>query len=154
MSEGRSDVRTLHSYKQLEEVLGVMTLCREVELSARWRSVWSNPLITNHSSNPFRAYASDETFLKESLNYHRLCSLNRKSKPFRLYSRGSYNNKACRNKSKMKIWFPTKSSWNKATATNLLEQPLLTETRAMSTSRVDLAPLSIITHGFSSDFDL
>lgn len=71
MSEGRSDVRTLHSYKQLEEVLGVMTLCREVELSARWRSVWSNPLITNHSSNPFRAYASYETFLKESLNCHR-----------------------------------------------------------------------------------
>lgn len=42
-----------------------------------------------------------------------------------------------------------------ATATSFLEQPtMLTETRAICTGRVDLAPPAIITHDFSSDFDL
>lgn len=41
-----------------------------------------------------------------------------------------------------------------ATATSFLEQPMLTETRAICTGRDDLVPPSIITHDFSSDFDL
>lgn len=41
-----------------------------------------------------------------------------------------------------------------ATGTSFLEQPMLTEIRPKCTGRVDLAPPSIITHDFSSDFDL